>query len=66
MADHKVKDVPLTLAAQQLRRSYLATRDLVLRGELQGRQEGGRWFVDHGDLQRLVRKRSLDATTVDA
>ena len=61
MADHKVKDVPLTLAAQQLRRSYLATRDLVLRGALRGRQQGGRWFVDGADLQRMIRERALDA-----
>ena len=66
MADHKVKDVPLTLAAQQLRRSYLATRDLVLRGALRGRQQDGRWYVDRGDLRRLVRERTLDTTTVDA
>lgn len=59
-------EVSLTQAAIELRCSSWTARDLVLRGQLRGRQEGRFWYVDQGDLRRLVRERALDADTVDA
>jgi hypothetical protein len=58
-----VKDdmIPLATAALRLKRSYLATRDLVFTGTLEGEQRGRLWFVRTADVERLVRERERDA-----
>ena len=42
--------IPLTEAAHALGLSYLATRDLLLRGRLRGFKHEGRWFVEAASL----------------
>ena len=38
--------IPLTEAAHTLGLSYLAARDLLLRGRLRGFKHEGRWYVE--------------------
>lgn len=49
--------IPLATAALRLKRSYLATRDLLFTGALAGEQRGRLWFVRAVDVDRLVRER---------
>jgi hypothetical protein len=44
-------EVPLPLAAQRLRISGERARRMILRGELDGRLEGGRWVVTRESLR---------------
>ena len=49
------EEVPLVSAAKLLGRSYRATLDAVLRGELVGRQDRrGRWLVSAASVAALV------------
>ena len=52
--------VPLTLAAQRLRRRYRSTLDLVLLGHLTGQQDPDtrRWYVDAESLAAYLRTQS--------
>jgi len=54
--------IPLATAALRLKRSYLATRDLLFTGTLVGEQRGRLWFVRTADVERLVREREQRAT----
>lgn len=57
-------EIPLTVAAQRLRFTWHRTWSRVLAGDLKGRQdERGRWFVDAGDVQRLLEERQARTTT---
>jgi hypothetical protein len=47
----------LTEAALRLGRSYNQTLRLVLVGELEGRQEAGRWLITAESLERLQERR---------
>jgi hypothetical protein len=49
-------EIPLTIAALRLRESYHMARTLMLRGELHGRQIGGRWYVLVDDVIRRERE----------
>ncbi len=51
-------EVSLPLAAQRLRVSGEIARRMLLRGELQGRQVGGRWLVAVNSIDRFEQKRS--------
>lgn len=54
--------IPLAIAAQKLRRSWHSAWGLVLRGTLRGVQdERGRWFVDAGDVERLIEAKNSAA-----
>ena len=47
--------VPLVIAARQLRRSYHATLNAVLRGDLHGwKDDRGRWLVSASSVSGLV------------
>lgn len=48
--DTSTRLIPLADAAHHLRVSYLAARDLLLRGELQGLKRNGRWYVETSSL----------------
>lgn len=53
MADLPNSDeVPLTVAAHQMRASYHAVRTLMLVGKLRGRKIGARWYVNREDVLR--------------
>ena len=48
-------DVPLAECALALHRGYQQTRDLILRGLLDGYQDArGRWLVSRASLDRYV------------
>lgn len=51
-------ELPLTMAALRLRDSYHMVRTRMLRGELRGRQVGGRWYVQKEDVERLEAERA--------
>lgn len=57
MATSSEKVIPLTQAAQRLAVRYGAAWDAVLRGELEGEQRDGRWFVTAESVSRLERRR---------
>ena len=52
--------VPLTEAAFHLRVSYLAARDMLLRGELQGEKHDGRWYVEESSIARNLKDKQAD------
>ena len=57
-----VKTVPLLKAAAELKLSYWAARDAVLRGEIRGWQDArGRWFVDQASVGQAKRRRQQSA-----
>lgn len=47
----------LSDAAFDLNRSYLQTRDLLLRGELAGFKRDGRWYVKRSSLEAYTHRR---------
>lgn len=50
--------VPITVAGMQLRLSYWAVRDRVMRGELKGGKDAfGRLYVDGEALESALRER---------
>lgn len=51
-----LREVRLVEAAQRLRLPYGKILDLVLRGEIAGRQTTGRrWMVSESDVERLAK-----------
>jgi molybdenum-dependent DNA-binding transcriptional regulator ModE len=57
-----VRHIPLTEAAQRLHMTYTRAWNAVLRGELEGRKEEGRWVVAEDSLKRfLTRQRETGA-----
>lgn len=64
MDNHSAK-VPLTAAALELGVSYERAKRLVLRGELQGEQVGGRWWlVTSESVARVKKDREENLTAV--
>jgi hypothetical protein len=62
--DHSA-GVPLTAAAKELGLSYERAKRLVLRGELQGEQLAGRWWiVTRESLARVKKDRAENLTAV--
>ena len=58
------QELPLTVACQRAGLGYMAGRDAVLRGQLNGELRQGRWIVQADDaLAALVRSRRDPATT---
>ena len=62
-------EIPLSEAAQVLRRGLFATRSMILRGELTGRLDAvtRRWLVTRESVervQRLLREQERDAAAV--
>lgn len=47
-------EMPLTVAAHEMRASYHAVRTLMLMGKIRGRKLGARWFVRREDVLRHV------------
>ncbi len=45
MTDRPAPALPLTEAAHAIGLSYFATRDRLLRGELEGEKRAGHWYV---------------------
>jgi hypothetical protein len=54
MRDEAV-ELPVALAAQQLRQSRERVVRMILTGRLEGRQKDGRWLVSLASLERLRR-----------
>jgi len=54
MDNHTDETVPLPVAAQALRKSWIQAWRLVLTGELKGSKVGGRWQIERESLDRLV------------
>ena len=48
--------IPLTDAAHTLGLSYLAARDLLLRGRLKGLKHEGRWYVEQASIRQMISK----------
>jgi hypothetical protein len=59
MKEQKKAEISLAAAAQQLGISWQRAWRLVLTGELDGRQRGGRWFVQ---AESVARRRELGAS----
>ncbi len=62
MVDQKTIEVPMSLAALQLGRSWHATYRLVLTGAIRGRLIGGRWFVEVSSLEAIQKAQAPHAT----
>ena len=54
--DTSTRLIPLADAAHHLRVSYLAARDMLLRGELRGLKRDGRWFVEQASIRQMTGK----------
>ncbi len=52
--------VDLVEAAARLRVPWHTAHRLVLTGKLKGWRDGGWWYVDPGDLGRLLEERNVE------
>ena len=53
--------VALTDAGLRAGLSYLTIRDKVMRHELKGGKDAGKWWVDAADLARFIREKNRAA-----
>lgn len=51
-------EMPLAEAALTLRRTWAQTYDLLLRGDLQGRKVGARWWITRESVERVQADRA--------
>ena len=49
-SDTSIRLIPLADAAHRLGVSYLAARDMLLRGDVKGLKRGDRWYVEASSL----------------
>ena len=56
----ELNEVPLPRAAHLLGLGYWRCRDAVLRGELEGRQIGGRWVVSTASIEAFRRAQAAE------
>ena len=54
MTHHVVEEIHLPEAALALKRSYFQVREMLFRGELEGRKAGGRLWVSRASLERAL------------
>jgi hypothetical protein len=57
----QIRHIPLTEAAQRLHMTYSRAWQAMLRGDLEGRKEEGRWVVSEDSVDRKSTSR-LPAT----
>ncbi len=60
MTDRPAPALPLTEAAHAIGLSYFATRDRLLRGELEGEKRAGHWYVFKDSLDALREEQGED------
>lgn len=48
----QVRTIPLVEAAARLRMTYSRAWQAMLRGDLEGHKEGGRWVVSEASVER--------------
>jgi len=49
-------EMPLTMAAFEMRLSYQRVRTMVLIGEITGAKRGSRWFVSRAEVESYCRR----------